>query len=74
MNRANRPRLSRISGSSYASKLMGRAGIDPTPGYQEQIDGGTATTTLYPYVFNGENAAFTAYTTNLDGGQATNPV
>jgi hypothetical protein len=30
MNRANRPRLSRISGSSYASKLMGRAGDGST--------------------------------------------
>lgn len=30
MNRANRPRMSRISGSSYASKLMGRAGDGST--------------------------------------------
>jgi hypothetical protein len=30
MNRANRPRLSRISGSSYASKLMSRAGDGST--------------------------------------------
>ncbi len=30
MNRANRPRLSRISGSSYASKLLGRAGDGST--------------------------------------------
>jgi hypothetical protein len=30
MNRANRPRLSRISGSSYASKLMSRASDEPT--------------------------------------------
>lgn len=30
MNRANRPRLSRISGSSYGSKLLGRAGDGST--------------------------------------------
>jgi len=30
MNRANRPRLSRISGSSYASRLMSRAGDGST--------------------------------------------
>ena len=30
MNRANRPRLSRISGSSYATKLLGRAGDGST--------------------------------------------
>jgi hypothetical protein len=30
MNRASRPRLSRISGSSYASKLLGRAGDGST--------------------------------------------
>ena len=30
MNRANRPRFSRISGSSYASKLLGRAGDGST--------------------------------------------
>jgi hypothetical protein len=30
MNRANRPRLSRISGSSYASKLLSRAGDGST--------------------------------------------
>jgi hypothetical protein len=46
---------------------------DPTPGYQEEFDGGTATTSVYPYVVNGENASFVSYNTNLDGGQATNP-
>jgi hypothetical protein len=30
MNRANRPRMSRVSGSSYASKLMSRAGDGST--------------------------------------------
>jgi len=30
MNRANRPRMSRVSGSSYASKLIGRAGDGST--------------------------------------------
>jgi hypothetical protein len=69
-SRFNRPGL---TGSSRSALLLNRDSQDPTPGYQEQIDGGTATTTLYPYVFNGENAAFTAYSTNLDGGQATNP-
>jgi hypothetical protein len=48
-------------------------GSDPSQGYQEQFDGGSATTTAYPYAVNGENASFVSYTTNLDGGQATNP-
>lgn len=30
MNRANRPRISRVSGSSYASRLLGRAGDGST--------------------------------------------
>jgi hypothetical protein len=72
MNRANRPRLSRISGSSVASKLMSRA-PDATSGYNERFDGGNATTTAYPYRVDGRDAEFTLYSSVINGGQANNP-
>ena len=41
MNRANRPRMSRVNGSSYASKLMGRAGDGSTLNLDFTAMGGT---------------------------------
>jgi hypothetical protein len=64
--------MSRISGSSYASKLLSRA-PDATSGYNERFDGGNASTTSYPYIVDGRDAAFNLYSTVINGGQATNP-
>jgi hypothetical protein len=53
--------------------IEGSVPIDPTPGYNERFDGGSATTTSYPYRVDGRDAAFTLYSTVINGGQATNP-